>query len=163
MPKHLAEKVVDHMRVESHASAADVLKLSLERMERLNSRSDREKVEAAIGAYRGGGLGVVGPEDTLAALIKGQVDELLVSASMQRMQRVPPGMTAGSANDAALAEPAIAPESAGEPADAAPEVVRLADELITKAKQTSARITFIEDPELLSDYGGAAALLRFRI
>src|SRR5688500_4962639 len=122
MPKHLADKVVDHMRVESHASAADVLKLSLERMERLNSRSDREKVEAAIGAYRGGGLGVVGPEDTLAALIKGQVDELLVSASMQRMQRVPPGMTAGSANDATLAEPAIAPESAGEPADAAPEV-----------------------------------------
>jgi peptide chain release factor subunit 1 len=163
MPKHLAEKVVDHMRVESHASAADVLKLSLERMERLNSQSDREKVEAAIGAYRGGGLGVVGPEDTLAALIKGQVDELLVSASMQRMQRVPPGMTAGSANDAALAEPVIAPESAGEPADAAPEVVRLADELITKAKQTSARITFIEDPELLSDYGGVAALLRFRI
>jgi peptide subunit release factor 1 (eRF1) len=42
-------------------------------------------------------------------------------------------------------------------------VVRLADELITKAKQTSARITFIEDPDLLSGYGGVAALLRFRI
>ena len=163
MPKHLADKVVDHMRLEAHASAADVLKLSLERMERLNSQTDREKVEAAIGAYRAGGLGLVGPEDTLAALIKGQVDELLISASMQQMQGVRLGTTVGSANDAALAEPAIAPESAGEPADAAPEVVRLADELITKAKQTSARITFIEDPALLSAYGGVAALLRFRI
>jgi peptide subunit release factor 1 (eRF1) len=79
------------------------------------------------------------------------------------MQGVSHGSAAGLANDAALAEPAIPPESAGEPADAAPEVVRLADELITKAKQTSARITFIEDPELLADYGGVAALLRFRI
>ena len=162
MPKHLAEKVVDHMRLEAHATAADVLKQSLEAMQRLNSRTDREKAEAAIGAYRAGGLGVVGPEETLAALIKGQVDELLIAANMQRMQRMANGASAGSANDAALAEPAIATVSAGEPAEAPPEVVRLADELITKAKQTSARITFIEDPELLSNYGGVAALLRYR-
>jgi peptide chain release factor subunit 1 len=163
MPKHLAEKIVDHMRLEAHATAADVLKQSLEAMQRLNARTDREKVEAAIGAYRAGGLGVVGPEDTLAALIRGQVDELLIAANMQRMQGMPVGAPVGSANDAALAEPAVAPVFAGEPAEAQPEVVRLADELITKAKQTSARITFIEDPDLLSGYGGVAALLRFRI
>jgi peptide chain release factor subunit 1 len=163
MPKHLAEKIVDHMRLEAHATAADVLKQSREAMQRLNTRTDREKVEAAIGAYRAGGLGVVGPEDTLAALIKGQVDELLIAANMQRMQGMSVGAPMGSANDAILAEPAVAPISAGEPAEAQPEVVRLADELITKAKQTSARITFIEDPELLADYGGVAALLRFRI
>jgi len=162
MPKHLAEKIVDHMRLEAHASAADVLKQSLEAMKRLNNRTDQGKVEAAIGAYRAGGLGVVGPEDTLAALIKGQVDELLIAANMQFMQGMPVGATTGSANDAALAEPTIASVSAGEPAEAQPEVVRLADELITKAKQTSARIIFVEDPELLSDYGGVAALLRFR-
>ena len=163
MPKHLAEKIVDHMRLDAHATAADVLKQSLEAMQRLNTRTDRDKVEAAIGAYRAGGLGVVGPEDTLAALIKGQVDELLIAANMQRMQAMRVGAPMGSANDAALAEPAVAPVSAGEPAEAEPEVVRLADELITKAKQTSARITFIEDPDLLSGYGGVAALLRFRI
>jgi peptide chain release factor subunit 1 len=163
MPKHLAEKIVDHMRLEAHATAADVLKQSREAMQRLNTRTDREKVEAAIGAYRAGGLGVVGPEDTLAALIKGQVDELLIAANMQRMHGMSVGAPVGSANDAILAEPAVAPISAGEPAEAQPEVVRLADELITKAKQTSARITFIEDPELLADYGGVAALLRFRI
>lgn len=163
MPKHLAEKIVDHMRLEAHASAADILKASLAAMERLNSRTDREKVEGAVGAYRAGGLGVVGPEETLAALIKGQVDELLISANVQRMQGLAVGSLAGSANDAALEEAAIQPASSGEAADAAPEVVRLADELITKAKQTAARITFVEDPELLSDYGGVAALLRFRI
>ena len=54
------------------------------------------------------------------------------------------------------------PTSAGEPAEAEPEIVRLADELVGKAKQTGARITFIEDAELLADYGGVAALLRFK-
>jgi len=82
---------------------------------------------------------------------------------MQRMQGMPVGVATSSANDATLAAPAIEPASAGEAAEAAPEVVRLADELITKAKLTSARITFIEDPDLLADYGGVAALLRFRI
>ena len=163
MPKHLAEKIVDHMRLGAHATAAEVLQKSLEAMQRLNTRTDREKVEAAIGAYRAGGLGVVGPEDTLAALITGQVEELLITTNMQHLQGMPVGAPMGSANDTALAEPAVPTVSAGEPAEAQPEVVRLADELITKAKQTSASITFIEDPHLLAGYGGVAALLRFRI
>ncbi len=36
-------------------------------------------------------------------------------------------------------------------------------ELVTRAKQTAARLTFIEDASLLEEYGGVAALLRFRI
>ena len=163
LPKHLADKIVDRVHLSTKAPLDDVLRVSLEVMQRLNERTDREKVDAAIGAYRAGGLGVVGPEDTLAALLKGQVDELLISASMQSMQGVPIGGAASAANDAALAEPAIEPIVAGEPAEAEPEVVRLADELITKATQTSARITFIEDASLLQDYGGVAALLRFTI
>lgn len=41
--------------------------------------------------------------------------------------------------------------------------MKLADELVTKAQQTSARIRFIENPDLLSAVGGVGALLRFRI
>lgn len=166
MPKHLTDKVVDHIRLDTRAPLGDVLSASGAAMQRLNEQTDREKVEAAIGNYRAGGLGVVGPEDTLAALITGQVDELLVTASMGQLEGVPFGGdgSEAAANDAVLAEPAVETVSAGgEAPDAAPEVVRLADELITKAKQTSARITFIEDPALLADYGGVAALLRFRI
>lgn len=163
MPKHLSDKIVDQMRLGTRARADDVLRVSLEAMQRQSERTDREKVEAAIGAYRAGGLGVLGPEETLAALIKGQVDELLIAPTMQQMDAVPIGAAAGSANVAMLAEPAVSPVSAGEPAEAEPEVVRLAHELVTKAKQTAARITFIEDTSLLADYGGVAALLRFRI
>jgi len=163
LPKQLADKVVDHIRVEAHAAASEVLKASMDAMHKLNAKTDREKVDAAIGAYRAGALGIVGPEDTLGALIKGQVDELLITADLQRMEPVAVGKTVGMANDARIPEPVLESTSAGEPATTHPEVVRLADELIAKAKQTSARITFVEDPELLSEYGGVAALLRFKI
>lgn len=161
MPKSLADKIVDHVRLDTHAPVDDIVRVSLDAMRRLNDRTDRDKVDAAIGAYRAGGLGVVGPEETLAALIKGQVDELLISASLRDLKDVSP--VAAAANEAVLSKPAVAATAAGESADAEPGVVRLADELVAKATQTAARITFIEDPTLLADYGGVAALLRFRV
>ena len=157
LPKHLADKVVDQVRLPTHAPVSDVMKASLEAMGKLNERTDREKVDAAVGAFRAGGLGVVGPEHTLMALAAGQVEELLISASLRELQ------APHAANDTLLTEPAVDTVSAGEAADAEPQVVRLADELVTKATQTAALVTFIEDPSLLADYGGVAALLRFRI
>jgi peptide subunit release factor 1 (eRF1) len=68
-----------------------------------------------------------------------------------------------TANDSTLVEAAVEPSAGGEAAQADPQVVRLADEFVTRAKQTGARITFIEDASLLQRYGGVAALLRYRI
>jgi peptide subunit release factor 1 (eRF1) len=154
--------VVEHVRLDTRAPLDDVLETTLEAMKRQNERTDREKVEAAIGGYRSGGLGVVGPEATLDALMKRQVEELLVTASVNNLRALSPSAQA-AANDAGLAEPAVETTVAGEAAQGAPEVVRLADELVAQAKQNAARITFIEDPELLQRHGGVAALLRFRI
>jgi peptide chain release factor subunit 1 len=163
MPKALADKIVE-IRLDTHAPAADVARASLEAMARVNAQTDREKVDAAIGAYRAGGLGVVGPEETLAALIKGQVDELLLTARVQDLKAKLTSMNPelAMANDAGR-RGRVDRVAAGEPADADGEAVRLADELVTKAKQTAARVTFIEDTSLLADHGGVAALLRFRI
>ena len=164
MPKALADKVVDRIRLDTHAPLNDVIEASLRAMARLNERTDREKVEAAQNGYRSGGLGVVGPEDTLHALIKGQVDELLLTASVNGLQPGDPPMQPelSVANDVGLAEPAVETAAAGEAAAAEARTVRLADELVTKARQTGARITFIEDPTLLANHRGVAALLRFR-
>jgi peptide chain release factor subunit 1 len=163
MPKHLREKVVDHLRLDTKAPVDVMLEATIEAMARENERTDREKVQAAIDAYRAGGLGVVGPEDSLDALVKGQVDELLMSANVDSLRDVSNEAVRAIANDSGLLEPAVEPVAAGEAAQAAPRVVRLADELVRRAKQTSAKVTFIEDPELLQDYGGVAALLRFSI
>lgn len=165
MPKHLTEKVGDHFRLDTNAPVAEVINASLEAMERINERTDRDKVEAAIGAYRAGALGVVGAHDTLDALVKGQVDELLISASLRDLEKpdTAGGAAPPSANDAGLAEPIVEPISAGEAAEGDPETVRLADELITRARQTGAKVTFVEDASLLADHGGVAGILRFRL
>jgi peptide chain release factor subunit 1 len=164
MPKHLSERIIDHIRVDKDGSLDEVVKTSLEALHRVLEQNEREKVEAAVGGYRGGGLGVVGPEETLDALIKGQVEELLVTANLNELQGLSGADSqAAVANDAALEEPMVEAVAAGEAAAAPPETVRLADELVAKATQTSARITFVQDPDLLAPYGGVAALLRFRI
>lgn len=163
MPKHLADKVVDHVRLDTKAPVDTILSATLEAMAKQNERSDTEKVDEAIGAFRAGGLGVVGPEDTLEALVKGQVDELLLTSDVDALQSVSREAVHAMANDSTLLDPAVETAAGGEPAGVDPQVVRLADELVRRAKQTGATVTFIEDTALLASYGGVAALLRFRI
>jgi len=165
LPKHLAEKVVDEMTLATDAPEHEILRASYEALQKLNASSDRERVDAALNAYRAGGLGVVGADETLLALTNGQVDELLISASLRSIEGLRGTRAAqmALANDAGLAQPAVEPVAAGEANRADIGTVRLADELITKAQQTGARITFIEDASLLERYGGVAALLRYRI
>ena len=165
LSKPLAEMIVDELSIPSSAPEAEVISATRAAMVEADARTDREKVDAAIGAYRAGGLGVVGPDATLLALTNGQVDELLLTASLGSL-----GGLRGSrasemaiANDSAIAEPAVEPSMAGEPAGAEVGTVRLADELVTKAHQTGARLSFIEDQSLLESFGGVAATLRYRI
>jgi peptide chain release factor subunit 1 len=161
MPKHLQQKVVDHVRMNISSPLEQLIGTSLDSLRRAHTEGEREKVDAAVGGFRSGGLGVIGPEDTLEALVKGQVDELLISSHLHSLQ--PVGAQAASTAAAVLPEPVLEPIAAGEPAEADAEMVRLADELVTKATQTSAKITFIERADLLADYGGVAAILRFKI
>ena len=165
MPKHLQQKVVEHVRMNSNSRREHLISTSLEALRRAHTEGEREKVDAAVSGFRSGGLGVVGPEDTLEALVKGQVDELLISSHLRSLQAVGAlaPSTAADSLDAVLTEPVMEPIAAGEPAEADAEMVRLADELVTKATQTSAKISFIEDADLLADYGGVAAILRFKI
>ena len=106
----------------------------------------------------------MGPDETLLRLTNGQVDELLLTASLARLEGIhdTPAAEMAMANDSTFAEPAVEASAAGEPASADMGVVRLADELVRKAQQTSARLRFIEDPALLEPYGGVAATLRYR-
>ena len=84
---------------------------------------------------RGGGRQSIFPAALLLllALEKGQVEELLITA---------------------------APDTLPGPREYRSE---LANQLVTKAQQTAARIRFIEDANLLRGVGGCGALLRFRV
>jgi peptide chain release factor subunit 1 len=131
LPKPLAERVADVLRLDVTTPDAEVLRQSLDAIRGQDARDDAERVRRMFDAYRSGGLGVVGVEATRAALEQGQVHELLLSASP------PPGAADGWA--------------------------AIADEMVTKARQTSASVSMIEDPALLAEAGGVGGFLRYRI
>jgi peptide chain release factor subunit 1 len=133
LPKHLAEKVVETINLDIRTPAHQVLAETMEALRGKDAETDAERVQSLLDAWRANGLGVVGPVDTLLALEMGQVEELLITASPDRLRA----------------------------ADGAPE--ELADDLVRKAQQTSARIRFIEDGALLDEVGGVGAILRFKI
>jgi peptide chain release factor subunit 1 len=156
LPKHLSEKIVDFVHMDIATPEHAVLRETLDALREKDAETDQERVDAMIGAWRAGGLAVVGPEDTLEALEMGQVEELVITASpagLRRATRVPPGTTPGP----------IDVDTSAPNADLDTERLKLADELITKAHASAARIRFIESPDLLSEVGGVGALLRFKI
>jgi peptide subunit release factor 1 (eRF1) len=156
LPKPLAAKLIDMSTWDRTAGEAEILASTLEALRDKDAETDAEKVEELLAAWRSGGLGVAGPESTMSALQLGQVDELIIAATpetLKPMQALPEDAAPG-----AVMADTSAPQGAADEAR-----LKLADELVTRAQQTGARIRFIEEASLLADIGGVGALLRFRI
>jgi peptide chain release factor subunit 1 len=153
MPEQLAAKVIDVMKLDINTPEHEILEETTLILRERDAETDAEKVARLLDEYRAGGLAVTGVERTLAALSNGQVDELLITAtpaeitySEKKVDRVIDAYDAGASADLDTSETRV-----------------VADELIRRAQSTSARVTFIEDASLLSDVGGAGALLRYQI
>jgi peptide subunit release factor 1 (eRF1) len=160
LPKQLAEKVIDVLSLDIAAPEHEILNTSMETLREFDAQTDAQKVERLINEYRAGGLGVVGAQDTLEALSMGQVDELFLAASMREIEGDKDDVAILSDNE--VVDPVV---SAADPAanNVEADSVIVAHELVTRAQQTSARVTFIEDATLLAEFGGVGAILRFRI
>ncbi|HEY7170481.1 MAG TPA: Vms1/Ankzf1 family peptidyl-tRNA hydrolase [Vicinamibacterales bacterium] len=143
MPKELTARIIDTVKLDIRAPEHEVLEATRAAMQEKDAQTDRERVDALIGAYRGNGLAVAGIEDTRAALELGQVDELLVT-----------GAPAAIEVHAKAATTTAGERSPGEQA---------ADELIAKARQTAATVRIVQDAALLSAVGGVGAFLRFKL
>jgi peptide chain release factor subunit 1 len=143
LPKEIAQKTVRFLKPDVHAGERDVLEATLAALREKDAQTDRERVDAFVGAFRANGLACAGVEDVRRAFERGQVDELLITAVPQAIR-------------------ASAPEPADRAAEPSPEQL-VADELIARARHTSAKVRFIEDTGLLAPVGGVGALLRFRL
>ncbi|HEX5834037.1 MAG TPA: Vms1/Ankzf1 family peptidyl-tRNA hydrolase [Pyrinomonadaceae bacterium] len=150
LPVHLQEKVIDILRLDIRTPEHEVLRETLEALREHNLQSDAEKVRQLLEDYRAGGLAVVGFSDTRRALEHGQVDELLLSASTREIH----------ADGDGFAETVIPLDQtiSGEARH-----LLAADLLVTRARNTGAQVTFIEDSALLADLGGVGALLRYQL
>jgi len=145
LPKDIAERIVDVLKLDIRAPEREVLESTIAALRHRDAEADRERVDELIGAYRANGLACVGVEETRRAFETGQVDELIITATADGITVRPGGETKG--ND----------QSEGSAAE------RAADGLILLARATAAKIRFIEDPSLLEAVGGVGAFLRFRI
>jgi peptide subunit release factor 1 (eRF1) len=143
MPKDVAERVVDVLKLDVRTSQRSVLERSLEALKEHDAVTDRERVDELLDAYRSGGLGCAGIDAVRRAFELGQVDELLVPASADAVS-IGHKEVAGSPSEPTAKERAL-------------------DELVALARQTSARIRFIEAAEQLAPVGGVGAFLRFRL
>lgn len=137
LPGDIREKVVEAMHLDIRASEHQILRDTLEAFRRHDAHSDAQKVQRLFEEFRAGGLGVVGVRDTRRALEMGQVDELLIAA-----------------DPSALRDDDAAEGSRG---------ARDAEELVEAARRTGAKVTFVEQTDLLGDVGGVGAFLRFRV
>jgi peptide subunit release factor 1 (eRF1) len=147
--------MVEVMKLDIHASEQDVLAATLEKLQFQEARTAAEKVDRLMQQYRARGLAVVGPQETLEALANGQVEELLISGALEETHPEPEEVRA-------ILAPEI-PDSAGETKSEEPRQASLPDLLVTKAKQTGATVTFMEDTALLESIGGVGAFLRWRV
>jgi peptide subunit release factor 1 (eRF1) len=155
LPKHLADKIVE-IGAHEDGESGSFVERSLAALREKDAETDAEKVQELMDAWQSGGLGVAGPEATLSAFQLGQVDELIITATpelLKNVQQLPDDAVPGEVKADTSAPQGTADEKR----------LRLADELVTRAHQTSARIRFIEDENLLAGIGGVGALLRFRI
>ena len=146
--------MVEVMRLDIHATEQDVLSGTLAKLQEEEAKTTAEKVDRLLQQYRARGLAVVGVQETLEALANGQVEELLISGTLEETHPQTEEVQA-------ILAPEI-PDAEGGTQSEEPRQASLPDLLVTKAKQTSATVTFIEDAALLESVGGVAAFLRWR-
>jgi peptide chain release factor subunit 1 len=149
----ISERFVDILKLDMTTPEHEVLNATLDAIRQKDGDEDRDKVEAMLGAWRGGGLGVAGFDEVMRALANGQVDELFVTESIE--QEHP---------EAEPVDAAVLPHlEVIRDGDAAEQQVFVADELVTRARQTGAKVTIVEDRTLLEGVAGVGATLRFRL
>lgn len=154
LPGRLKEKIIDVLRLDIKTPEHAVLKATMDSLREHNLQTDAEKVRQLFDDYRAGGLAVVTWKDTVEAIERGQVDELLLTASAREIRTDVQEIDDAAVNRYSSDTP---PDSDTEPR------LMPADLLVTLARQTGARVTFIEDTALLSSVGGVGAMLRYRI
>ncbi|NJM53444.1 MAG: hypothetical protein HC846_08660 [Blastocatellia bacterium] len=157
LSKEVEEKVIGHLNLSQYSTEDEIYQAAIELFRTNDAKDDEEAVERAIGASKAAaGMGVTGIENTLTALLNGQVEEMVISASFDVINY--------SAKKVKKVLKAYAPGDDSLSIDDLPdarEPRQIADELLVQALNTSAKVRFIEESDLLKQIGGVAAVLRY--
>lgn len=147
LPTHLSDRIIDILRLDITTPEHEILKATTEALREHDGETDAQQVGHLLEQYRSRQLAVVGAQATIAALTRGQVDTLLVTASLDAVH---------DDTDADASDLGDADVNRNDGTTLSEQVVRL-------ARTTGAHISFIEDSALLADVGGVGAMLRYRL
>jgi peptide chain release factor subunit 1 len=87
LPKHLADCIVDVLKLDIRTPEHEVLTATMAALRQRDAETDRDRVDALMNAYRANGLATVGLENVRQAFELGQVDELIITASAEATER----------------------------------------------------------------------------
>ena len=153
MPKDIDEKVVEVLNLNINTPEHELMEAAEQAVFQHQTLLDKEKIDNLFEQNYEDGLGVTGVEKTLAALANGQVQELYISENY-----------GGIEYDPRKVYKVLSQYAPGE--DEIPDIRRqgmVVDELLRRAIESTDRIRFIKDENLLSETGGVGALLRYKI
>jgi peptide subunit release factor 1 (eRF1) len=154
LPKDLEEKIVGTIRMDIKMPEKEIHEAAEQAIKQHDTLQDKEKIDFLKEQDYDDGFGVTGVAKTLRALENGQVQELYISANFDEIK-----YNEGEINKI-LKD--YAPGNGGTMPDFK-EARQIADELIRQGIATADDVRFIEDEYLLKEFGGAGALLRFKM
>jgi peptide subunit release factor 1 (eRF1) len=157
LSKTLEEKLIGSVSISQYESADEIYEKTREVVTTERAVLEQKKIEQLNDAAKSSAqMGTLGVEETLEALANGQAEELIIASnidsidySKKKVKKILKAYEPGDDN---------APPEA---ASAVDDAVEISDQLIIRAINTGARITFIKDESLLANDGGVGAILRF--
>lgn len=154
LTKDLESKIVGTIRLDIKTPEKEILDAAETAIKQHDTLKDKEKIDFLKEQNYDEGFSVTGVSETLKALENGQVQELYLSADFNEIQYNKPDVKEVLKN--------YAPGADGEMPNAS-HAGMIADELIRQALNSADHIRFIEDENLLEEFGGVGALLRFKM
>jgi len=153
LSKEMSEKVIGALSLNVSTPENEIMEAAAELIREKEVEFDVSKVENLMEQNYDKGLGIIGVEKTLIALMNGQVQELYIASD--------PTQIVYNRSDLRQVLKAYEPGEDGELPEAA-ERDAVIEELLRRAAGTADNIRFISDPHLLKTHRGIGALLRYR-
>ncbi|CAN5840180.1 hypothetical protein BH20ACI4_BH20ACI4_21450 [soil metagenome] len=154
LTKDLEGRIAGTIRLDIKTPEKELFEAAEQAIHQHDTLRDKEKIDYLKEQDYDDGFGVTGVAKTLKALENGQVQELYISANFDEIEY----------NEGAINKilKDYAPGNDGTMPNVK-EARQIADELIRQGIATADDVRFIEDEYLLKEFGGAGALLRFKM
>ncbi|MFH1417305.1 MAG: hypothetical protein ABII12_03350 [Planctomycetota bacterium] len=157
LPKHLTAKLIDTVPASGEAQTVDIVEATIASFIREEESESRRAAEEVIRVVQAGGLAAVGTRPTFQALEQRRVDAMVLVNGY----KPDPGWQCGTCGrmEVETVKPAECRQCGADEFrgfDVREEMVRLAE-------QAGCDIEVVEEGDLLTLYGGAGCLLRYRL